>query len=318
MILIFAIFFRFFENLQAIFTCCNLSSMVAFSLDFLNNGFKRSYVCMTILWAICRGTTNTNKQNDTNFFNFFQVFWKLCRRFFRAAIWVLWLLFLLIFLIMVSKGHTCVWPFYELYVVVLQTQTNKMILIFAIFFRFFENFADDFLQAVFTCCNLSSMVAFSLDFLNNGFKRSYVCMTILWAICRGTTNTNKQNDTNCFNFFQVFWKICRRFFLAAIWVLWLLFLSIFLIMVSKGHTCVWPFYELYVVVLQTNKQNVTNFCNFFQVFWKFCRRFFLQAIFTCCNLSSMVAFSLDFLNNGFKRSYVCSIVSVLFLKVIKN
>ena len=201
----------FFENLQAIFTCCNLSSMVAFSLDFLHKGFKRSYVCMTILWAICRGTTNTNKQNDTNFCNFFQVFWKFCglffcRRFLRAAIRVLWLLFLLIFLIMVSKGHTCVWPFYEL--------------------------------------------------------------------CRGTTNTDKQNDTNFCIFFQVFWKFCRRFFRAAIWVLWLLFLLIFLIMVSKGHTCVWPFYELCRGTTNTNKQNDTNFCNFFRFFENFADDFF--------------------------------------------
>ena len=213
---------------------------------------SKGHTCVWPFYELCRGTTNTDKQNDTNFCIFFQVFWKFCRRFLRAAIRVLWLLFLLIFFIMVSKGHTCVWPFYEL--------------------------------------------------------------------CRGTTNTNKQNDNFCI-FFQVFWKFCRRFFRAAIWVLWLLFLLTFLIMVSKGHTCEWPFYELCRGTTNTNKQNDTNFCNFFQVFWKFCRRFFCRLFLRAAIWVLWLLFLLIFLIMVSKghtcvlRVFYC--FSFIF-KVIKN
>ena len=41
-----------------------------------------------------------------------------------------------------TKSHNM--TFYGLYVLVLQTQTRKMIIIFAIFFKFFENFLSFF------------------------------------------------------------------------------------------------------------------------------------------------------------------------------
>ena len=43
---------------------------------------ETKWLIMTILCAICFGTTNTNTQNDTNFCNFFQVFWKFLSLFY--------------------------------------------------------------------------------------------------------------------------------------------------------------------------------------------------------------------------------------------
>ena len=52
--------------------------------------------------------------------------------------------------------------FYELYVLVLQTQTRKMIMIFAIFFRFFENF-----------CHFLSFLGVGVKKLPLGFDKGF-------------------------------------------------------------------------------------------------------------------------------------------------
>ena len=54
------------------------------------------------------------------------------------------------------------WSFYELYVLVLQTQTRKMILFFAIFFRFFENF-----------CHILSFLALGVKKPHLGFDKGF-------------------------------------------------------------------------------------------------------------------------------------------------